>query len=63
MNRILLVAGMSIALSLTSLLAQSAPATLTKQVFAAESSFAASMARRDLKAFAAHRVARGGVLQ
>jgi ketosteroid isomerase-like protein len=53
MNRILLVAGMSIALSLTSLLAQSAPATLGKQVFAAESSFAASMARRDLKAFAA----------
>lgn len=53
MNRILLVVGMSIALSLTSLLAQSAPATLTKQVFAAESSFAGSMARRDLKAFAA----------
>jgi ketosteroid isomerase-like protein len=53
MNRILLVAGMSIALSLTSLLAQSAPATLGRQVFAAESSFAASMARRDLKAFAA----------
>ena len=53
MNRILLVAGMSITLSLTSLLAQSAPATLAKQVFAAESSFASSMARRDLKAFAA----------
>jgi ketosteroid isomerase-like protein len=53
MNRILLVAGMSIALSLTSLLAQSAPAALGKQVFAAESSFAASMARRDLKTFAA----------
>jgi ketosteroid isomerase-like protein len=53
MNRILLVAGMSIALDLSSLLAQSAPATLTKHVFAAESSFAASMARRDLKAFAA----------
>ena len=53
MNRILLVAIMSIALSLTSLLAQSAPAILAKQVFAAESSFAASMARRDLKAFAA----------
>ena len=53
MNRILSVAGMSIALNLSSLLAQSAPATLTKQVFVAESSFAASMARRDLKAFAA----------
>ena len=53
MNRILSVAGMSIALSVSSLLAQSAPATLTKHVFAAESSFAASMARRDLKAFAA----------
>jgi len=53
MNRILLVPGMCIALSLSTLLAQS-PATLTRQVFVAESSFAASMARRDLKAFAAH---------
>jgi ketosteroid isomerase-like protein len=53
MNRILSVAGMSIALNISSLLAQSTPATLTSQVFAAESSFAASMARRDLKAFAA----------
>ena len=53
MNRILLVPGMCIALSLSSLLAQS-PATLTRHVFVAESSFAASMARRDLKAFAAH---------
>ena len=52
MNRILLVPGMSIALSLSSLLAQS-PATLTRDVFVAESSFAASMAQRDLKAFAA----------
>src|SRR5688572_5129976 len=52
MNRILLVPGMCIALSLSSLLAQS-PATLTRDVFVAESSFAASMARRDLKAFAA----------
>jgi ketosteroid isomerase-like protein len=43
---------MCIALSLSSLLAQS-PAPLTRHVFAAESSFAASMARRDLKAFAA----------
>jgi ketosteroid isomerase-like protein len=40
-------------LNISSLLAQSAPATLTRHVFAAESSFAASMARRDLKAFAA----------
>ena len=53
MNRILFVAGMSIAFNLSSLLAQSPPGTLTKHVFAAESSFAASMARRDHKAFAA----------
>jgi ketosteroid isomerase-like protein len=53
MNRILLVAGLSIALNTPSLLAQSTSATLTSHVFAAESSFAASMARRDLKAFAA----------
>ena len=53
MNRILTVAVMSIAYNLPCLLAQSTPATLTKHVFAAESSFAASMARRDLKAFAA----------
>ena len=53
MNRILSVAGVSIALNISSLLAQSTPATLTRHVFAAESSFAASMARRDLKAFAA----------
>jgi ketosteroid isomerase-like protein len=53
MNRILSVAGMSIALNISSLLGQSTPSTLTSHVFAAESSFAASMARRDLKAFAA----------
>jgi ketosteroid isomerase-like protein len=53
MNRILSVAGMSIALNISSLLGQSTPSTLTRHVFAAESSFAASMARRDLKAFAA----------
>ena len=53
MNRVLSAAGMSIALNFSSLLAQSSPATLTRRVFAAESSFAASMARRDLKAFAA----------
>lgn len=54
MSRILSVAGTFIALNLSSLLAQSSPAVLTKQVFAAESSFAASMARRDLEAFASH---------
>jgi ketosteroid isomerase-like protein len=53
MNRVLSVGGMCIALNISSLLAQSAPATLTRNVFIAESSFAASMARRDLKAFAA----------
>ena len=53
MNRMLSVAGTSIALNVSSLLAQSVPATSTRDVFAAESSFAASMARRDLKAFAA----------
>jgi ketosteroid isomerase-like protein len=53
MNRILSGAGMSIILHISSLLAQSPPATLARQVFAAESSFAATMARRDLKAFAA----------
>jgi ketosteroid isomerase-like protein len=37
----------------TSLLAQ-AQSTLKRQVFAAESTFAASMARRDLEAFASH---------
>ena len=53
MNRMLSVASMSIALNFSSLLAQAAPAALTRNVFTAESSFAASMARRDLKAFAA----------
>lgn len=36
------------------LLGQTPSATLKKQVFAAESSFAASMAKRDLDAFASH---------
>jgi ketosteroid isomerase-like protein len=36
------------------LLGQTPTATLKKQVFAAESSFAASMARRDFDAFASH---------
>jgi len=36
------------------LLAQARTAALQRQVFAAESSFAASMAQRDLEAFAAH---------
>jgi ketosteroid isomerase-like protein len=53
MNRILSVAGLCTALNLSSLLAQAAPAALSRQVFAAESSFAASMARRDVTAFAA----------
>ena len=53
MNRTLSVAGISIVFTFSSLLAQSAPAGLTRTVFTAESSFAASMARRDLKAFAA----------
>ena len=53
MNRVLVVTGMSICLNLSSLLAQAVPAGLPRQVYAAESSFAASMARRDLKAFAA----------
>jgi ketosteroid isomerase-like protein len=34
--------------------AQTSTATLKRQVFAAESSFAASMAKRDLEAFASH---------
>lgn len=37
-----------------SLLAQIPAAALKRQVFAAESSFAASMAQRDLEAFASH---------
>ena len=53
MHRMLSVASMSLVLNFSSLLAQSAPAALTRSVFTAESSFAASMARRDLKAFAA----------
>ena len=54
MNWILSLAGMSVALNLPSLFGQSTPAAITAHVFAAESSFAASMAHRDLKAFAAH---------
>jgi ketosteroid isomerase-like protein len=53
MNRILSVAGVCTALNVSSLLAQAAPPGLAREVFVAESSFAASMARRDLKAFAA----------
>lgn len=53
MNRMLWVAGMFTALNSSSLLAQSSSSALTRNVFTAESSFAASMARRDLKAFAA----------
>ena len=49
----LLTAAVAAALSI-SLLAQTPAATLKRQVFAAESSFAASMAKRDLEAFASH---------
>lgn len=54
MNRsILLVTSAVAGLSLP-LLAQSQSASLKRQVFVAESSFAASMAQRDLEAFASH---------
>jgi ketosteroid isomerase-like protein len=53
MNLILSLVGLGTALNVSTLLAQSPSAALTSQVFAAESSFAASMAQRDLKAFAA----------
>lgn len=50
---ILLAAAVAAGLS-TSLPAQTSSTTLKRQVFAAESSFAASMAKRDLEAFASH---------
>jgi ketosteroid isomerase-like protein len=53
MIRILSVAGLLIALNPSSLPSQSTRGTIASRVFTAESSFAASMARRDLKAFAA----------
>jgi ketosteroid isomerase-like protein len=53
MHRIVLLLPVLTLLNLSSLLAQAARPALTRQVFSAESSFAATMARRDLKAFAA----------
>ena len=52
MHRSMLLTAVLIALA-PSLSAQTT-ATLKRQVFAAESSFAASMAKRDLEAFASH---------
>jgi ketosteroid isomerase-like protein len=54
MTRTLLSAVVTAASFTPGLLGQSPAATLKKQVFAAESSFAASMAQRDLAAFAFH---------
>ncbi len=54
MYRVVLSLPVLTLLNLCSLLAQAVPPALTRQVFIAESSFAATMARRDLKAFAAH---------
>jgi ketosteroid isomerase-like protein len=54
MHRVFLLLPFLTLLNLSSLLAQATPAALTRQVFVAESSFAATMARRDLKAFASH---------
>ena len=52
MTRILFLAGSMIGLWADPLLSQAIPTVLSRQVFAAESSFAASMAQRDLEAFA-----------
>lgn len=52
MYRILLLAGTGLSLIQFSLSGQAAPAGLSRAVFVAESSFAATMARRNLKAFA-----------
>jgi len=54
MKRCILLAGLSTLGLPTALLAQSPSATLRKQVLAAESSFAASMAKRDFDTFASH---------
>jgi ketosteroid isomerase-like protein len=54
MKRCILLVGLSTLGLPTALLAQTPSAALRKQVFAAESSFAASMARRDFDAFASH---------
>ena len=53
MHRIVVLAGLATSFVQHSLSGQAPDRALTRQVFAAESSFAASMARRDLKAFAA----------
>lgn len=53
MHRILLVTVLATTFYPNFLLGQTNSPGLTRQVFAAESSFAASMAKRDLKAFAA----------
>lgn len=52
MHRVLLLVGFAIAFTQHSLLGQASPVALSRQVFVAESSFAATMARRDLRAFA-----------
>ena len=54
MKRCILAVGMSTLSLSPALVAQTPAATLKRQVFAAESSFAASMAQRDLDAFASH---------
>jgi ketosteroid isomerase-like protein len=54
MNRPIVVATLISAGLAVPLLGQSPSATLKRQVFAAESSFAASMAERNLAAFATH---------
>ena len=52
MKPALLLTASATCLGLHSLAAQASPAALTRQVFVAESSFAATMARRDLDGFA-----------
>lgn len=54
MTRTILSAAVAVAGLTPALLAQTPSAALRKQVFAAESSFAASMAKRDFDAFASH---------
>jgi ketosteroid isomerase-like protein len=54
MTRTILSAAVAVASLSPALLAQTPSAALRKQVFAAESSFAASMAKRDFDAFASH---------
>jgi ketosteroid isomerase-like protein len=54
MTRMILSVAVAVASLSPALLAQTPSAALRKQVFAAESSFAASMAQRDFDAFASH---------